>query len=104
MADETKPPAPGAPAIPGTPAAPSAPPAPVVPVAPVAPAAAPVAPRAPAAPKVPVPAADLSGKTTTPAATTAKVSTRDPDDSSPLVTRRVWLGMAWGAFTAASVA
>ena len=33
-----------------------------------------------------------------------KVSTRDPDDTSPLVSRRVWLGLAWGAFTAASVA
>ena len=34
----------------------------------------------------------------------AKVSSRDPDDTSPLVRRRVWLGMAWGAFTAASAA
>jgi cytochrome b6-f complex iron-sulfur subunit len=32
------------------------------------------------------------------------VSSRDPDDSSPLVTRRIWLGMAWGAFSAASAA
>ena len=44
------------------------------------------------------------GKTTTAAATAAKVSSRDPDDSSPLVTRRIWLGMAWGAFSAASAA
>ncbi len=49
-------------------------------------------------------AVDLAGKTTTAAATAAKVSSRDPDDSSPLVTRRVWLGMAWGAFSAASAA
>jgi cytochrome b6-f complex iron-sulfur subunit len=34
----------------------------------------------------------------------AKISSRDPDDSSPLVTRRIWLGMAWGAFSAASAA
>ena len=32
------------------------------------------------------------------------MSSRDPDDSSPLVTRRIWLGMAWGAFSAASAA
>src|SRR6476619_5429531 len=102
MADETKPPAPGAPATPATPAAPAAP---AAPGAPIAPAAAPAAARSPVAPVAPkVASPDLAGKTTTPAATTAKVSTRDPDDSSPLVTRRVWLGMAWGAFTAASVA
>jgi cytochrome b6-f complex iron-sulfur subunit len=47
---------------------------------------------------------NLTGKTTTAAATAAKVSTRDPDDTSPLVSRRAWLGMAWGAFTAASAA
>ena len=51
-----------------------------------------------------MPAPDLAGKTTTAAATAAKVSSRDPDDSSPLVTRRIWLGMAWGAFSAASAA
>jgi cytochrome b6-f complex iron-sulfur subunit len=75
----------------------------VAPVAPVKPAAtAHAAPPKPAPP--PVPAVDVAGKTTTPAATAAKVSTRDPDDTSPLVTRRVWLGMAWGAFSAASAA
>ena len=83
--------------------------APVAPSAPVAPAApsAPVAPKPPAPPiaaKPAAPAVDLAGKTTTAAATAAKVSSRDPDDSSPLVTRRVWLGMAWGAFSAASAA
>jgi cytochrome b6-f complex iron-sulfur subunit len=51
-----------------------------------------------------VPAPALAGKTTTAAATAAKISSRDPDDSSPLVTRRIWLGMAWGAFSAASAA
>jgi cytochrome b6-f complex iron-sulfur subunit len=107
MADETKPPAPGAPNAPNAPsaAAPVAPAAPVIPAA--AASAAPVAPKppvAPVAPKPAVPAPDLAGKTTTAAATAAKVSSRDPDDSSPLVTRRIWLGMAWGAFSAASAA
>ena len=69
-----------------------------------APVAAAPAAQPPAPPKPAAPAADLAGKTTTAAATAAKVSTRDPDDTSPLVSRRVWLGMAWGAFTAASVA
>ena len=93
MADEPKPPV--------TPSASASAPAGAPADKPVAPVPR-VAPVAPAKPAVPAP--DLAGKTTTPAATTAKVSTRDPDDSSPLVGRRVWLGMAWGAFTAASVA
>ena len=59
--------------------------------------AAPLRPPAPA-----VPAVDLAGKTTTPAAASAKVGTRDADDTSPLVTRRVWMGVAWGAFSAGS--
>jgi cytochrome b6-f complex iron-sulfur subunit len=88
MADETKPPAFVAPVAPAAPSAPVAPKPPAPPVA-----------AKPAAPAV-----DLAGKTTTAAATAAKVSSRDPDDSSPLVTRRVWLGMAWGAFSAASAA
>ena len=68
----------------------------------------------PAAPAAPRPAAaplpDLAGKTTTAAAASAKTpapakaATRDPDDTSPLLTRRVWLGLAWGAFSAASAA
>jgi cytochrome b6-f complex iron-sulfur subunit len=92
-------PTPAAPAA-ARPAAPA--PAAAVPK-PAAPAAtAHAAPARPAAP--PPPAVNLAGKTTTPAATAAKISSRDPDDSSPLVTRRVWLGMAWGAFTAASAA
>ena len=71
------------------------------------------APRPPAA-AIP----DLAGKTTTAAsaggqaarATTAataaatKTATRDADDTSPLLTRRAWMGLAWGAFSAASAA
>ena len=71
------------------------------------------APRPPAAPLP-----DLAGKTTSPAsaggaaakaATTAAkpaaaAATRDPDDTSPLLTRRAWMGVAWGAFSAASAA
>src|SRR2546425_11327950 len=68
-------------------------------------------PRPPAAP---IP--DLAGKTTNvasaggaaaakaPAPAAAKAATRDPDDTSPLLTRRAWMGLAWGAFSAASAA
>jgi len=75
----------------------------------------PAAPRPPAAPLP-----DLAGKTTTaasaggaqakaaasaPAAAKPAVAAgRDPDDSSPLLNRRAWLGLAWGAFSAASAA
>jgi cytochrome b6-f complex iron-sulfur subunit len=75
-------------------------------------AARPVAPRPPAAP---VP--DLAGKTTSaasaggaaaarvaPATAGAATATRDPDDTSPLLTRRAWIGLSWGAFAAASAA
>jgi cytochrome b6-f complex iron-sulfur subunit len=82
--------------------------------APGAPADKPVAPARPAAaaghaappkpPAPPPPTANVAGRTTTAAATAAKVPARDPDDTSPLVTRRVWLAMAWGAFSAASAA
>ena len=117
MADETKPPASAPPS--GAPAgkpdanASADKPAPAAPAATPAPAAAASASTgatadkhaAPARPAVPPPpATNLAGKTTTAAATAAKVSSRDPDDSSPLVTRRVWLAMAWGAFSAASAA
>ena len=99
MADETKPE--GAPPAPA-PAAPAA--------AAAAPAAKPAAPRPPAAP---IP--DLAGRTTTlaspggaaaakPAAAVAKAATRDADDTSPLLNRRAWMGLAWGAFSAASAA
>jgi cytochrome b6-f complex iron-sulfur subunit len=77
-------------------------------------AAKPAAPRPPAAP---IP--DFAGKTTSvasaggaaakaataaPAVAKAPASKRDPDDSSPLLTRRAWMGLAWGAFSAASAA
>ncbi len=98
----------------------SAPPAPAPAAA--APAAAPVAHAAPkpAAPRPPAaPAPDVAGKTTSiasaggaaaraataaaaPAA--AKAATRDPDDTSPLLSRRAWMGLAWGTFSAATAA
>jgi cytochrome b6-f complex iron-sulfur subunit len=77
-----------------------------------APAARPAAPKPPAAP---IP--DLVGKTTTAASIggaarkvgatggTATVGGgRDADDTSPLLTRRAWIGLAWGAFSAATAA
>ena len=81
--------------------------------APAAPAAKPAAPRPPAAP---VP--DFAGRTTSvvskggAAAKTGAVATtpaaasggRAADDTSPLLTRRAWMGLAWGAFSAASAA
>jgi cytochrome b6-f complex iron-sulfur subunit len=72
-------------------------------------------PSAPAKP-APAPIPDLAGKTTSAAsaggsaaqaATPAKAAAaagRDPDDSSPLFTRRAWIGLSWGAFAAASAA
>src|SRR5262245_34882501 len=116
MADETKvegtePIAPPAGAKPAAPAAAAA----VKPAAPAAAGAHPARPApAPRPPAAPIP--DLAGKTTSaasaggaaaakaPAAATAKTATRDPDDTSPLLTRRAWLGLAWGAFSAASAA
>jgi cytochrome b6-f complex iron-sulfur subunit len=103
MADETKTEAP----VP----APAPAPRPAAAAATAGHAPRPVAPRPPAAP---IP--DLAGKTTTVASAggaaaraatpaTAKPSTaREPDDTSPLLTRRAWMGVAWGAFTAASAA
>jgi cytochrome b6-f complex iron-sulfur subunit len=51
------------------------------------------------------------GKTTTPASAggaaakpAAAAAGRDPDDTSPLLTRRAWIGLSWGAFSAASAA
>ena len=62
-------------------------------------------------PKPPAPAADVAGKTTSiaapatrAAAPAAAKSGADADDTSPLLTRRVWIGLAWGAFSAASAA
>ncbi len=74
-------------------------------------------PSAPAAAKpAPAPIPDLAGKTTSAAsaggsaaqaaapAKAAAAAGRDPDDSSPLFTRRAWIGLSWGAFAAASAA
>jgi cytochrome b6-f complex iron-sulfur subunit len=76
-------------------------------------AAKPAAPRPPAAPMP-----DVAGKTTSIAsaggaaaakaapapAAAAKAATRDPDDTSPLLSRRAWMGLAWGTFSAATAA
>jgi len=87
--------------------------APAPPPAAAAHAAKPAAPPRPAAPAV-----DVSGKTTsiaspggaaaakpaTAPAAAAKAATRDPDDTSPLLTRRAWMALAWGTFSAATAA
>ncbi|MEP7310325.1 MAG: hypothetical protein ABJA98_32880, partial [Acidobacteriota bacterium] len=101
MADDTKPNSeiPSAPASGATPTA----------AAHVKPAP---APRPPAAPLP-----DLAGKTTNAASpggaaakaaaarpAAAAASSRAADDTSPLLTRRAWMGLAWGAFSAASAA
>ena len=53
-----------------------------------------------AAPTVP----DLVGKTTTAAAPLARQrAVKEADDASPLLSRRDWIGLAWGTFTAASL-
>ncbi len=83
---------------------------PEIPSASAAPAARPAAPKPPAA-AIP----DLAGKTTSVASAggaAAKATVpaakpaagRDPDDTSPLLTRRAWIGLSWGAFSAASAA
>jgi cytochrome b6-f complex iron-sulfur subunit len=64
-----------------------------------------------------VPIPDLAGKTTniaSPGGAAARAAAakpavaaapgRDPDDTSPLFTRRAWIGLAWGTFSAASAA
>ena len=112
MADDPKPEVPvtPAPAPAATPAPAAEPAAPVAAAAPAAPAAAahakPAVPPRPAAPAINP--ADLAGKVTSPAATVAKkpaaAAGAAADDSSPLFGRRVWLGVAWTAFSAASAA
>src|SRR5712691_2694158 len=104
MADDSKPVEPSAPPTGANPAA--------TPHATTPPAAKPAPPPRPAAAPIP----DLAGKTTNVASpggaaaktatapAAAKAATRDPDDMSPLLTRRAWLGLAWGAFSAASAA
>ena len=98
MADETKPE--------GAAASPPPAPAPM----PAAHAAKPAAPR-----PAPAPLPDLAGRTTSiaspggaaaarPAPAAAKAATRDADDTSPLLNRRAWMALAWGAFSAASAA
>jgi len=105
MADETNAEVPK----PAAPAAAAAKPAPAAAAAAGAHAAKPAAPRPPAAP---IP--DLAGKTTNAASAggraaatapaKAAAATRDPDDTSPLLTRRAWMGLAWGSFSAAMAA
>ncbi len=52
---------------------------------------------------VPLGEAALAGRTTTAAARLAEaVVPRTADDVSPLMGRRGWMGLAWGAFTASS--
>src|SRR5258705_7677657 len=104
MADDNKPVEPGAPPTGANPAA--------TPHATTTPAARPAPAPRPAAAPIP----DLAGKTTNVASpggqaartaaapAAAKAATRDPDDTSPLLTRRAWMGLAWGAFSAASAA
>src|SRR5205809_4971799 len=105
MADDLKPVIPSAPPAGANPAA--------TPHATATPAARPAPPKPPAAAP-----ADIAGKTTTAAspggAAAAKVPAakpaaataagRDPDDTSPLLTRRAWIGLSWGVFSAASAA
>ncbi len=78
--------------------------APGKPATPAAAAAKPAAPR-----PAPAPAPNLAGKVTTAASVSASkpaaaAAVVDTDDTSPLVSRRVWLGLAWGSFSAASAA
>jgi cytochrome b6-f complex iron-sulfur subunit len=76
------------------------------------PAARPPVPRPAPAPRPPAaPTPDLAGRTTSivaakaaAAASPAAATARAADDTSPLLTRRAWIGLAWGAFTAASAA
>ena len=52
---------------------------------------------------MPLPAAaDPTGRTTTAAVRLSRTDDR-PDDLSPLFSRREWIGLAWGGFTAASL-
>jgi cytochrome b6-f complex iron-sulfur subunit len=121
MADETKPVQPSAPPTGANPAAtPHTQPRPGgdMPATAAAAAATGAGPARPApAPKpAPAPIPDFAGRTTSVAsaggaaatASTAAarpaVPARDPDDTSPLLTRRAWMGLAWGAFSAATAA
>src|SRR5215212_150041 len=70
---------------------------------------------APAPRPTAAPIPDLAGRTTSvasaggaaaakPAPAAAKATSRAADDASPLLNRRAWMGLAWGAFSAASAA
>tara|TARA_B100001123_G_scaffold216720_1_gene244672 strand:- start:15723 stop:16415 length:693 start_codon:yes stop_codon:yes gene_type:complete len=64
----------------------------------------PVKPKPKPAPPPPMNPA-LAGKTTSAAAVkrpAARTKAKVPDDTSPLMGRRGWLGLAWGSFTAAT--
>ncbi|HEY2905503.1 MAG TPA: hypothetical protein VGJ29_06355, partial [Vicinamibacterales bacterium] len=124
MPDETKPIQPSAPPTGANPAAtPQHTPvpggdAPATAAAAAATGAAPTpnAPKPPVARPAPAPLPDLQGRTTNAASPggaaartatappAAKAMTRAADDASPLLTRRAWMGLAWGAFSAASAA
>ena len=112
MADDTKPEdTPGPKIVPQTGEATKAAAASAPPTAAAHAAAKPAA--APRPPAAPVP--DLAGRTTSPASAggaaaakptpaAAKATSRAADDASPLLNRRAWMGLAWGAFSAASAA
>jgi len=119
MADETKPDVPSAPPTGANPAA--TPPHRPVPGGNAPATAAAAATGAVPRPAPPRPAAaagpDIAGRTTTVASqggaaakaaatagSSAVATAREADDSSPLLTRRAWIGLAWGAFSAASAA
>jgi len=126
-ANPAAPPAAAKPGVPSAAANPAAPPvaakppgAPPAAANPAAPPAATSPAARPAPPRPPANIPDLAGKTTTvasaggaaakaaagaPATAAARAGTgRDADDTSPLLTRRAWIGLAWGAFSAASAA
>jgi cytochrome b6-f complex iron-sulfur subunit len=65
------------------------------------------APAAKPAPPRPAPTPNLAGKITTAAAASAQAkpaAAAAADDTSPLVSRRAWLALAWGSFSAATAA
>jgi cytochrome b6-f complex iron-sulfur subunit len=106
MADEPEQPEEGASEAPPASPAPAAAAPPVAapkPATPAASAAKPAVPR-----PAPPPTANLAGKITTAAAASAQakpaVAAADLDDTSPLVSRRAWLALAWGSFSAATAA
>lgn len=65
------------------------------------------APKPTVKPAAPAVSPNLAGKTTSAAAAARRPAAgakKPADDTSPLVSRRIWLGLAWGSFTAASAA